>query len=80
MGSEHKAAVPLEKVSFFHTSVSAVNCQVVEILPTSPEGANSADVTPEEVEYVIGVPVFTSDSCPAGFTLNSGEWVQLLVP
>ena len=50
VGSLHKDAVPLEKRLFFHESIPPVNDQVVEILPTSPEGAKRADDTPGEVE------------------------------
>lgn len=48
--SVHKEAVPLEKRLFFHESIPAANCQVVETLPMSLEGAKSADITPGEVE------------------------------
>ena len=50
VGSPHREAVPFRKTSLFHMSVPATNCQVVEILWMSLEGAKSADVTPEEVE------------------------------
>ena len=79
VGPPHREAVPLRKTSFFHMSVPVTSCQVVEILWMSLEGAKSADVTPEEVEYVIEIPAFTTDNCPAGSTLNSGEWIQALV-
>ena len=48
--SLHKDAVPFEKRLFFHESISPANDHVVEILPTSPEGAKSADDTPGAVE------------------------------
>lgn len=50
VGSLHNEAVPLEKRLFFHDSVPAANCQVVETLPTLLEGAKSADIIPGEVE------------------------------
>ena len=50
VGSLHKDAVPFEKRLFFHESTPPANDHVVEILPTSPEGAKSADDTPGEVE------------------------------
>lgn len=73
VASVHREAVPLLNSTFFHKSVPSVNCQAVEILPTLLEGAKGADRTPEEVEYVIDFPALTTDSCPAGFTLKSGE-------
>ena len=50
VGSLHRDAVPFEKRLFFHESTPPVNDHRVEILPTSPEGAKSADDTPGEVE------------------------------
>lgn len=50
VASVHKVAVPLEKRLFFHDSVPPTNCQVVEILPISLEGAKGADNIPGEVE------------------------------
>ena len=49
-GSLHKDAVPSEKRLFFHESIPAANCQVVETLPTLLEGAKGADILPGEVE------------------------------
>lgn len=50
VGSVHNEAVPLEKRLFFHESVPAASCHVVETSPTLLEGAKSADVIPGEVE------------------------------
>ena len=50
VGSLHKDAVPFENRLFFHESTPPANDHVVEILPTSPEGAKGAEDTPGEVE------------------------------